>query len=88
MPKGADKNIPQINRFDWKKVKDWKFPYKGNGLSDPNYIKHKAELFNLNGNGWWWNDGKGLNEKAVTHKQYHARKKKKKENSNEHANRV
>ena len=46
MPKGADKSIPQINRFDWKKVKDWEFPYKGYTLSNPNYIKHKTKLFN------------------------------------------
>jgi len=36
------------NRYDWRKVKDWKFPYKG--LNDPQYIKDRDELFMKNNN--------------------------------------
>ena len=32
--------MSDTNKYDWKKVKDWKFPYKG--LNDPKNIK---ELF-------------------------------------------
>jgi hypothetical protein len=28
-------------------------------LTDPKYIKDKEKTFQENGNGWWWNDGKG-----------------------------
>ena len=61
MPRKSNKNFKHINRFDWKKVKDWQYPYRDYGLYgavvDPKYIKHREELFNLNGNGWWWGDG-------------------------------
>ena len=50
-PKGSGKVL------DWK---DWiPYPYKGYALTDPQYIKDKDETFAKNGNGWWWNDGKG-----------------------------
>ena len=88
MPKRKNKEYDRINRFDWKKVIDWKFPFKTYTLSDPNYIKARDKLFDLNGNGWWWNDGKGLNENAETSKEYNLRKRKEKENNNEHADRV
>ena len=59
MPKKKNEVYERINRFDWRKVKDWKFPFKGHTLSNPDYIKAKNELFSLNGNGWWCNDGTG-----------------------------
>ena len=56
-----DKSLKHINRYDWKKVIDWQYPYRDYGLygalEDPKYIKHREDLFNLNGNGWWWGDG-------------------------------
>ena len=42
------------NRYDWKKVLNWVFPYKG--LNDPKYIKDRHNLFH-NHNGWWWGKG-------------------------------
>jgi len=36
---------------DWRQQKSV-YPYKS--LDDPKYIKDRAELFNENGNGWWW----------------------------------
>ena len=61
MPRKPNKNFKHINRYDWKKVKDWQYPYRDYGLYgavvDPKYIKQREELFNLNGNGWWWGDG-------------------------------
>ena len=61
MPRKPNKNFKHINRYDWKKVKDWQYPYRDYGLygalEDPKYIKNREELFNLNGNGWWWGDG-------------------------------
>ena len=77
MPKGADNSIPQINRFDWKKVKDWKFPFRAHTLSDPNYINAKNELFDLNGNGWWWGNG-WWNNKTETLMEYNRRLKREK----------
>ena len=76
MPKRKNEEYDRINRFDWKKVKDWVYPYKGNTFSDPNYIKDKATLFNINGNGWWWGPGWWSTKKFETPMEYHARKRK------------
>ena len=57
--------------------KDWlPYPYKGHTLSNSQYIKDKNELFDKNGNGWWWNDGQGLNLDAERPMDYHRRKRK------------
>ena len=40
------------NPHDWKN--NIPYPYKGNTLNDPQYIKDKDQLFSKNGNGWWW----------------------------------
>ena len=44
-----------MNETDWKN--NIPYPYKGHVLSNPEYIKDKAETFAKNGNGWWWGDG-------------------------------
>ena len=64
--------------YDWKK---WHktYPYKGYTLTNPQYIKDRDELFAKNGNGWWWNDGQGLNIKQESPMQYHRRKRKERE---------
>ncbi len=49
------------NSSDWKRTIDWKYPYRDRGmygsLLDSNYIKDRDNLFNKNGNGWWWGNG-------------------------------
>jgi|TARA_Y100000034_G_scaffold58637_1_gene71439 hypothetical protein len=49
------------NATDWKRTKDWKFPYIDRGLygtlKDPNYIDSRNKLFEKHGNGWWWGNG-------------------------------
>ena len=62
------------NKYDWKKIKDWKYPYKGNTLSDPQYIKDREKLFK-GYNGWWWGDG-WWNGQTETPMVYHRRKRK------------
>jgi len=48
------------NDYDWKSSPKG-FPYKG--VNDPKYIKDRNELFQKNGNGWWWYQGtKGWRE--------------------------
>jgi len=47
--------------IEWRLRLNWKYPYKGHTLTNPQYIKDKAALFEKNGNGWWWNDGQGYN---------------------------
>jgi len=83
MPKKPNKSYKHINRFDWKKVKDWKYPYRDYGLygclKDPKYIKNKNDLFKLNGNGWWINDGKGWDPDKLTPMQRARKYKKRKE---------
>ena len=69
MPCKKNKEYERINMFDWKKVKDWKFPYTEHIFSDPRYIKAKNKLFSVNGNGWWVNDGRGWNPDALTPRQ-------------------
>ena len=63
------------NKYDWKKIKDWKYPYKGNTLSDPKYIKDREKLFK-DYNGWWVNDGKGWAMDWESPMVYHRRKRK------------
>jgi len=82
MPKKKNEEYERINRFDWKKVKDWKYPYKGHTLSDPKYIKDRTELFDINGNGWWWKDG-WWNGKDETSMEYNRKNKKKRGKTNE-----
>ena len=81
MPKKPNKSYKHINRYDWTKVKDWKYPYKDYGLygclNDPKYIKNKSELFNINGNGWWWGNG-WWNNKTETLMEYNRRLKREK----------
>ena len=79
MPCKKNKEYERFNRFEWRKEKDWKFPFKGHTLSNPDYIKAKNELFSLNGNGWWINDGKGWEMKPETIKEYNRRLRNKKE---------
>ena len=45
------------------KVDDWKawnkgWPYKGDAPNDPEYLKDRNKLFQSNGIGWWWDQGK------------------------------
>ena len=75
---------------DRKTARNWKWPYaKGlhTMLRDPKYIKHKKELFNNNGNGWWWGNGfwNGKTE-TITDKVYRSNNKKKERynDTNEH----
>ena len=65
-----------FNRYDWKKIKEWEFPYKGHALSNPQYLKDKAETFEKSGNGWWCNDGKGWTMYWESPMEYHKRKRK------------
>ena len=65
-----------MNENDWKNHIDWEFPYKGHTLSNPQYIKDKAETFAENGNGWWCNDGKGWSMDWESPMEYHKRKRK------------
>jgi len=65
---------------EWRCFINWEFPYKGNTLSNPQYIKDKEKLFKENGNGWWCNDGKGWNMNAETIMQYNRRLKREKRN--------
>tara|TARA_R100001594_G_C3836771_1_gene214776 strand:+ start:22 stop:357 length:336 start_codon:yes stop_codon:yes gene_type:complete len=54
------KCLRKKRKLDRTTSKNWKWPYaKGlyTMLKDPKYIKHKYELFNKHGNGWWWGDG-------------------------------
>lgn len=44
---------------NWKDFVNWKFPYKGHVMSNPQYLKDKEKTFKKNGNGWWCNDGRG-----------------------------
>jgi len=43
------------NKFDWRKVQNWKFPFK-NGIRSEAYKKSRDEFFEGH-NGWWWGDG-------------------------------
>ena len=44
-----------MSKGDWK---EWiPYPWKGNTLSDPQYIEDKNRMFAKHGNGWWWGDG-------------------------------
>ena len=38
-----------------------KYPYKG--IKDKKYLKDRDELFNKNGNGWWWYQGTSFGAK-------------------------
>ncbi len=38
-----------------KRVKRWKYGRGSYPLRHPKYIADRKELFNNNGNGWWWN---------------------------------
>jgi len=68
------------SRDGWRCFLDWKYPYRDYGLygalKDPQYIKDKNKLFNKNGNGWWWNDGKGWTMSWESPMEYHRRKRK------------
>ena len=63
---------------------DWKneilYPYKGHALTNPQYIKHKAQTFAKNGNGWWWNDGRGWTMNWESPMEYHRRKREERKN--------
>ena len=62
------------NPSDWKKQKrGW--PYKGDALEDPQYMKDRNNLFHVPEdkvapyNGWWWYQGSKM------WKQYYERSK-------------
>ena len=82
MPKKPNKSYKHINRYDWTKVKDWKYPYRDYGLygclNDPKYIRHRDSLFSINGNGWWWGNGWWSDEVKETPMEYNRRLKKEK----------
>ena len=40
----------------YQKIEDKKSHFVYKSLKDPNYLKDKRDLFNSNGNGWWWID--------------------------------
>ena len=50
------------------------YPYKG--LDDPKYLKDRERTEKRNGNGWWWNDGKGWTMEWESPMEYHRRKRK------------
>lgn len=64
--------MSDINRFDWKKVENWKYPYKG--LNDPEYLKDRDKMFEGH-NGWWWEKGWWSDEKYETPMEYNQRKR-------------
>lgn len=44
-----------MSKGDWK---EWiEYPYKGNAIYNPQYIKDRDEFFAKSGNGWWWGNG-------------------------------
>tara|TARA_R100000664_G_scaffold8968_1_gene14784 strand:- start:10731 stop:11066 length:336 start_codon:yes stop_codon:yes gene_type:complete len=54
------KCLSEKRERDRKTARNWKWPYAksiNTMLKDPKYIKHRYELFNKHGNGWWWGDG-------------------------------
>ena len=63
---------------EWRCFIGWKFPYKAHTLSDPEYIKDRDRMFKKNGNGWWWNDGRGWSMNWETHMLYQRRRRKEK----------
>ena len=68
--------MSDINRFDWKKVENWKYPYKG--INDPEYLEDRNKCFKGN-NGWWWGDGwwNGYHESSMEkQREYRAAKEK------------
>ena len=55
---------------DWK---SWNhgFPYKGSGysfLTNPQYLQDRDELFQKNGNGWWWDDDRWTKKGGLTNR--------------------
>ena len=70
----------EINKNDWKRRLDWTFPYRDYGLygtlTDPEYIKNRKQLEIKNGNGWWWNEGRGWSMYWESPMEYHKRKRK------------
>jgi hypothetical protein len=70
----------EINKNDWKRWVDVEiWPYKGGMygcLSDPKYIKDREQIEKENGNGWWWNEGRGWTMYWESPMEYHKRKRK------------
>lgn len=52
--------------YDWK-INKRGWPYKEDAPYDDKYIKERNELFEKNGNGWWWYQGVSA---TVTPKKY------------------
>ena len=63
---------------EWRCFIGWEYPYKGHTLSNPKYIKDRDRMFKKNGNGWWWNDGRGWSMNWETHMLYQRRRRKEK----------
>ena len=61
------------NPHDWKN--NIPYPYKGNTLNDPQYIKDKDQLFSKHGNGWWWCQGFNQQGRSRSTKESHQEKK-------------
>ena len=67
------------NETDWKKKKNWKYPYRNYGLygclNDPKYIKDRDDYFE-GSNGWWWGNGWWSDVQKESPMEYSRRKRK------------
>ena len=61
--------------IEWRYRANWKYPYKGHTLSNPQYIKDRDKLF-AGHNGWWLGKGWWSDVVPESPMEYHARKRK------------
>jgi|TARA_R110000744_G_C18893749_1_gene508319 hypothetical protein len=41
------------NEYDWQRNNNKGFPYDGD-VDNKKYLEDRAQVFEANGNGWWW----------------------------------